>query len=215
MGVLVDNFGEFLRGFGETLTLTGGAALISLVVGVVLAVMRVSPSAPLRWVGTAYVTVFRNTPLVLLFVLFSEGLPDMGWKPSFEIRAIIALSSYASAFICEAVRSGINTIQPGQAEAARAVGMTFPQTVRFVVLPQALRAVIPPIASVLIALSRNTSIASGFGVVEAAGVLSDLGREHAGSIYWIFLGVAVGYMIITWVIAGLARLLERQVAVSR
>src|SRR5215813_8029347 len=99
--------------------------------------MRVGPTAPLRWAGSAYVNVFRNTPLLLLFVLFVFGLPTIGIQASFFVRAVIALSLYTAAFVCEAVRSGVNTVQRGQAEAARAVGMTFGQTLRYVVLPQA------------------------------------------------------------------------------
>jgi glutamate transport system permease protein len=215
MDVLTDNFGTILDGFRETILLTVLSGVVAIVVGVLLAAMRVSPAPPLRWAGAAYVTVFRNTPLLLLFVLFVFGLPTVGVHASFFIRAIIALSTYTAAFVCEAVRSGINTVQPGQAEAARAIGLTFSQTLRFVVLPQALRAAIPPIGSLLIALTRNSSVAEAFGTKEATYVLDSLGRDHASALYWIFGGIALGYIILSLLIAGGFRLLERAVAVAR
>ncbi|HEX3811569.1 MAG TPA: amino acid ABC transporter permease [Mycobacteriales bacterium] len=215
MNVLSDNIGTILRGFRETIALTVISAVIAIVLGVVLAAMRVSPAPPLRWAGTSYVNLFRNTPLLLLFVLFVFGLPTVGIHASFFIRAVVALSLYTAAFVCEAVRSGINTVQAGQAEAARAVGMTFGQTLRHVVLPQAMRAAIPPVGSILIALTRNTSVAEAFGTKEATYVLDSLGRDHASQLYWIFGGIALGYIILSLAIAGGFRLLERHLAVAR
>src|SRR5882757_588616 len=215
MNVLRHNFGTILDGFRETIALTALSAVIAIVLGVVLAAMRVSPAPPLRWAGTSYVNIFRNTPLLLLFVLFVFGLPTVGVHASFFTRAIIALSLYTAAFVCEAVRSGINTVQAGQAEAARAIGMTFTQTLRYVVLPQAMRAAVPPIGSLLIALTRNSSVAEAFGTKEATYVLDSLGRDNASALYWIFGGIALGYIIICLAIAGGFRLLERRLAVGR
>jgi glutamate transport system permease protein len=215
MDVLIDNLPTILRGFAKTLELTGLSAAVALVWGTALAAMRVSPAAPLRWFGAAYVDVFRNTPLVLLFVLFVFGLPFLDVDVSFFARAVIALSTYTSAFVCEAVRSGINTVDPGQSEAARAVGMTFGQALALVVLPQALRSVIPPLGSILIALTKNTAIAEAFGTREATYVLDSLGRDFSSALYWIFGGIALGYLIITLGIAGVLQVLERRLAVSR
>ena len=215
MNVLADNIGTILDGFRETIALTALSAACAIVLGIILAAMRVSPAAPLRWAATSYVNIFRNTPLLLLFVLFVFGLPTIGLRASFFTRAVIALSLYTAAFVCEAVRSGINTVPTGQAEAARAVGMTFTQTLRHVVLPQALRAAIPPVGSLLIALTRNTSVAEAFGTREATYVLDSLGRDHASALYWIFAGIALGYIILSLAIAGGFRLLERQLAVIR
>ena len=164
MDTLIDNLPSILAGFRDTLYLLGAAGLIAVVAGVLLAAMRVSPVPVLRGVGTTYVNVFRNVPLVVLFLITTQGLPQLGLGFSFFVLAVLALGFYTAAFVCEAVRSGINAVDVGQAEAARSLGMTFGQTLQEIVLPQAVRSVIPPIASILIALTKNTAIAEAFGV---------------------------------------------------
>jgi glutamate transport system permease protein len=207
---------RLLDGFLVTLRLLGWSGLLATVIGTVLAAMRVSPIAPLRAFGTSYVNVFRNTPLVVLFLIAVVGLPAVGiLQGSFFSRAVAALSVYTAAFVCESLRSGINTVDPGQAEAARSIGMTFGKSLRIVVLPQAFRAVIPPLASVYIALAKNTSVAGAFGVTEATYQLSNLNRDFPDELYLSFLGIALGYIVIVAVISGTANRLERRVAVGR
>jgi glutamate transport system permease protein len=215
LDVLVDQLDVILRGFWATIRLTGLSGVIALVVGTLLAAMRVAPAPPLRWAGTAYVDLVRNTPLTLVFVLVVFGLPEVGFQFSFFVRAVIALSVYTSAFVCEALRSGINTVQPGQAEAARALGMTFGQTLREIVLPQAFRTVIPPLGNILIALTKNSAIAEAFGVVEATGTFDNLIRDYPGSFWPLFLGIAAGYVIIVLAISAVLRVVERRVVVLR
>ncbi|WP_298328075.1 amino acid ABC transporter permease [Haloactinopolyspora sp.] len=203
-------------GFIVTLQLLGWSMLIATVLGTLLAAMRVSPIAPLRAVGVSYVNIFRNTPLVVLFLIAVVGLPELGLLTgSFFWRAVTALSLYTAAFVCEVLRSGINTVQAGQAEAARAIGLTFGQTLRLVVLPQAFRNVIPPLASVYIALTKNTSVASAFGILDLTYQLSDLIEDFPGSLYWNFFSIAACYILIVAVISGAAALFERRVGVSR
>ncbi|HET7328688.1 MAG TPA: amino acid ABC transporter permease [Nocardioidaceae bacterium] len=206
---------RMVDGFAVTLQLLGWSALFASVVGAALAAMRVSPVPPLRAFGTSYVNIFRNTPLVVLFILAVEGLPTLGVIISFKWFAIITLSTYTAAFICEALRAGINTVDVGQAEASRSIGMTFRQTLGIVVLPQAARAVIPPLASVYIALTKNTAIAAAFGVTEATGKLSNLIRDFAPLLYASFFSIAAGYIAIVFVISGVAAVLERRLAVAR
>jgi glutamate transport system permease protein len=215
VSVLVDQFDVILAGFWMTIRLTALAAVIALVLGTVLAGMRVAPARPLRWAGTAYVEVVRNTPLTLVFVLMVFGLPELGFRVSFFTRAVISLSLYTAAFVCEVLRSGINAVQPGQAEAARAIGMTFGQTLRTIVLPQAFRTVIPPLGNLLIALTKNTAIAEAFGVVEATGTFDNLVRDFPGSFWALFLGTAAGYVLIVWTISATLRLVERRMVVLR
>jgi glutamate transport system permease protein len=215
VSVLIDQLPVILRGFRLTLGLTGASALIALVVGTVLAGMRVAPAPPLRWAATTYVDIVRNTPLTLVFVLIVFGLPELGFRVSFVFRAIIALSIYTSAFVCEVLRSGINAVQPGQAEAARALGMTFGQTLRTVVLPQAFRTVIPPMGNLLIALTKNTAIAEAFGVIEATGTFDNLVRDFPGSFWALFLGTAAGYVLIVLAVSGVLRWVERRAVVLR
>jgi len=207
---------RLLDGFLVTLRLLALSGLLATVIGTVLAAMRVSPIAPLRAFGTSYVNVFRNTPLVVLFLIAVVGLPAVGLlQGSFFSRAVAALSVYTAAFVCESLRSGINTVDPGQAEAARSIGMTFGKSLRIVVLPQAFRAVIPPLASVYIALAKNASVAGAFGVTEATYQLSNLNRDFPDELYFSFLGIALGYIVIVAVISGTANRLERRVAVGR
>lgn len=215
MQVLIDNLPKILNAFLLTLQLLAVSGIISVVFGTVLAGLRVSPVPVLRGFGTSYVNIFRNTPLVIVFVVFVAGLPFLGLQISFFWRAVISLSVYTSAFICEAVRSGINAVHQGQAEAARAIGMTFGQTLRIIVLPQALRTVVPPLASIIIALTKNSAIAEAFGVTEASYQLDSLVRDFPTALWWLFGGIALGYVIIVLVIAGIASQIERRWAVTR
>jgi glutamate transport system permease protein len=218
-----DMWPYLFQGFQTTLVLLGGSLVLSTLIGTVLAAMRVSPVLPFRAFGTSYVNLFRNTPLLVMFVLVVEGFPVIGIRPAFafvgvnvfQTLAIITLSVYTAAFVCEALRSGINTVDAGQSEAARAVGMTFGQTLGTVVMPQAFRAVIPPLASVYIALTKNTAIAAIFGVTEATFQLSRMIEATVAPPTIAFLGIALGYMLIVWVISGIAALLERRVASAR
>ncbi len=215
MGVLLDNLPTILRGFVKTLELLGVSAVIAVLLGVLLAAMRVAPVAVMRGIGTAYVNTFRNIPLLLLFLITTQGIPVVIKGQSFFTLGVLALSLYTAAFICEAVRSGINAVNVGQAEAARAVGMTFGQTMTTIVLPQAVRSVIPPLASILIALTKNTAIAEVFGITEATYRLDDLGRQFPASLYWLFFGISLGYILIVFAISGIAQVLERRLVVLR
>src|SRR5882757_1738360 len=170
LDTLTDNADLFRDAFWMTIKLALLAGVLCLLLGTLLAVMRVCPVPVLRGVGTTYVSIVRNTPLTLVFVFVFFGFPKLGISASPFKVAIIALTAYTSAFVCEAVRSGINTVATGQAEAARAMGMTFRQTLTTVILPQALRSVVPPLVSTIIAMTKNTTIAAGFSVAEAGRI---------------------------------------------
>jgi glutamate transport system permease protein len=204
------------------------AGVLALLLGAVLAAMRVSPVALARAIGTLYVYTVRNTPLLVIMIIAAFGIPDLDIRPTlsfgdaellqfnvFFIFATAALGCYTAAFVCEAVRSGINSIPLGQAEAARSIGMTFTQTLRFIILPQAFRAVIPPIASALIAMTKNSSVAVGVGVTEATFQLRKLTNDNPGSLWELFFGFALFYMAIVAVIAGVSAFLERKLRVAK
>ncbi len=214
MNVLTDNFSLYGEGFLGTVELTVYASLLALVLGFVMASFRAAPVGSLRVVGTVWVTVLRNTPLTLLFFAVLLGLPRFGLVLPFQVFAVIALGCYTSAFICEALRSGINTVPTGQGEAARSLGMSFGQTLNTVVLPQAFRSVIPPVGSTLIALAKNSAIAGAFSVTELLGVYKPL-SEMGYSIIWSFVWIAVGYLIITLTISALFNVLEKRFGVAR
>ncbi|WP_030056541.1 MULTISPECIES: amino acid ABC transporter permease [Streptomyces] len=214
MKTLTDNWSTYWDGFLGTLSLFAVSAVLSLVLGVLIASFRVSPIRPLRVFGTAWVTVLRNTPLTLLFFIVVLGLPRFDITLPFYTFAVLALGCYTSAFVCEAMRSGVNTVPTGQGEAARSLGMNFGQTMSLVVLPQAYRSVVAPIGSVMIALAKNTAIAGSFSVTELLGTYRTI-NELGYSIVWTFVWIAVGYLIITLAISAVFNLLERRVAVSR
>ncbi|MBA4861989.1 amino acid ABC transporter permease [Streptomyces sp. PSKA54] len=214
MNVLIDNFSVYGEGFLGTVELTVYASILALVLGFLMASFRVAPVASLRTFGTVWVTVLRNTPLTLLFFAVLLGLPRFGIVLPFQLFAVLALGCYTSAFICEALRSGINTVPRGQGEAARSLGMTFRQTLSTVVLPQAFRTVIPPIGSTLIALAKNSAIAGAFSVIELLGTYKVL-SERGYNIIWTFVWIAVGYLIITLTISAVFNVLEKRYGVAR
>lgn len=211
MDAVLDNLDVFVEGFTTTVSLTLLAAVGALLLGTLIAAMRVSPVPPLRWVGAAYVTLVRNTPLTVVFFLVVFGLPEVDVILPFYRFAVIALSLYTGAFVAEAVRSGINSVAAGQAEASRSVGMTFGQTLRLIVLPQAFANIIPPLASIFIALLKNTSIAYAFGVFEGTQALYQLIQANGADVIALLLAAAVSYLVLALVASALFGLLERAV----
>ncbi|MBD7956974.1 amino acid ABC transporter permease [Microbacterium sp. Sa4CUA7] len=218
MGVITDNpdvWGEALLG---TLILFFGGGVVALVVGIVVGAMRVSPIPVARAVGTIYVNTIRNTPLTLVFFAFAFALP-----PLLELRltsdvsltlAISALGLYTATYVAETIRSGINTVPVGQAEAARAMGLTFGQVMGLVVMPQAFRSVIPPMMSVFIALLKNTTVAAGFSVVNlgsARNYLSERGENQFLVIVWVMVIFVALVLLLSW----LQRTLENRWRVAR
>jgi glutamate transport system permease protein len=211
----VENFGLFRDAFLTTLSLSVLAGVLALALGTLLAAMRVSPIPPLRGLATVYVEAFRNTPLTVVFFFLIFGLPQIDFVIGFFPGAVLAVGLYTAAFVCEAIRAGINAIPPGQAEAARAIGLTFGQSLREVVLPQAFRTVVPPLGNVLIAMVKNSSIAAGFAVSELSSLLSRLVNADAGALTAILVGIVLGYMVITLPLAFGVHRLERRVAILR
>jgi glutamate transport system permease protein len=215
MDAVLDNLDAYRQGFVTTLTLTVIASVLALVLGTLLAAMRVSPIPTLRGAGTTYVAIVRNTPLTVMFFFVVFVLPQLDISLSFFVFAVIAVTVYHAAFFCEVVRSGINSVAAGQAEAARSIGLTFTQSLRLVILPQAFRTVIPPLISVVIALTKNTSIAAAFGVIELTAIGTRLANANGDAVIPLLAGVAVCYLVITLPSGWLAGRLERRVAVAR
>lgn len=200
--------GQISEAFWTTIQLTVYAGVGALVLGTILAAMRLAPVPVLRWLGTTYVNVVRNTPLTLIILFCSFGLAgtmgitlvDPNSRTSIEDSnfrlAVLGLAVYTAAFVCETVRSGVNTIPLGQAEAARSLGLTFAQNLRLILLPQAFRAVIIPLGSVLIALTKNTTIASAIGVAEAALLMKEM-IENTAAILTVGSIFAAGFVVLT------------------
>ena len=211
-----DGWQLYLQGFWMTTRLTVASGVLALVVGTMVAVARVAPVPILRGIGSGYVTIFRNTPLLVLILLTYYGLPEIGIDFGFFWNITLAMGLYTAAFVCEALRSGLNGVPVGQAEAARAIGMPFTRTMSQVVLPQAFRLTVPPMASAFIALAKNTSLAAVFGIAEATFRMRGFLNTYATEMVQIFLGFALGYIVIVAVISAFATMLERRwTAVSR
>src|SRR3954467_11565878 len=216
MSFLADNFTLLRDAFLTTLALAVLSGICALVIGTLLTAMRVSPVKPLRAAATFYVEVFRNTPLTVVFFFLAFGIVEIGLQfPTRYLTAVAALSLYTASFVCEALRSGINAVPPGQAEAARALGLDFRQSLTTVVLPQAFRTVVPPLGNVWIALAKNTSIAAGFAVTDLTATLQRLANANADQLAAVFAAVVIGYLVITLPSAWLIRVVEKRVAIVR
>ena len=213
--LLVDNRDLFITGFQNTVLLFIFAGIGALALGTLLAGMRVSPVPVLRLLGSGYVTVFRNTPLTLVFFFFAFAYPRLELVDvSFFTRAVLALIAYTAAFVCEVLRSGINTVDVGQSEASRALGFTFTQTLIAIIVPQAVRSVVPPMTSVLIALLKNTTIAAGFAVAEAGQITPALSERGAPLLIGM-LWVAIGFAVLIIPLTATQRTLEKRWSVAR
>ena len=215
MEAVSQNAGVIAYAFWLTLKLFLIAGAGAMVLGLVLAGMRVSPVPPLRWFARAYVQIVRNTPLTLILLTANFGLPQAGIVFDFFTFAVIGLTLYTASFVAEAIRSGINAVPVGQAEASRSIGMTFGQTLRFVVLPQAVRTVVPPLGSVMIALLKNTSVASAIGVPQAMQEMYTLATRNSDQVLQILAAFALVYAGLALLLSAMFRLLERRLAVAR
>jgi glutamate transport system permease protein len=215
LNLVLDNLGLFWLGFVSTLRLLTVSGIGALVLGTVMASLRVSPFGSFRALSATYTEILRNTPLTLVFFFCVFVLPKLGLILDFQFSAIIALTVYTSPFVAEALRSGINGVPVGQAEAARSIGLRFDQVLTLIVLPQAVRMVIPPLINVFIALTKNTSVAGGFFVFELFSVGKRLANLHGSAVVPILLGVACFYLLITVPLGQLSHRLERRVALVR
>lgn len=213
--------------FWMTIKLTFFSAVGALVLGTVVAVCRISPVAVLRGFGTAYVGLIRNTPLTLIVFFFAFGVlntlnvslaPD-GSPTSIEDNnfrfGLVALAIYHASFVAEALRSGVNTVPQGQAEASRALGLSFAQTLREVILPQAFRGAIAPLGSTLIALTKNTTVVATIGVAELAFVMRGMIEFNGSLLYAIFILVAACFVILTLPTGLFFTRLSRRLTVAR
>jgi len=221
MGDILSEY-DVLGAFWVTIQLSVLSAIGALLIGTFMAVLRVSPVAVLRLIGTSYVNLVRNTPLTLLMVASVLGISFiLGVQLSDDLSrnaywwAVIMLSVYHAAFVCEALRSGVNTVPPGQSEAARSIGLTFGQSLREVLLPQAFRGSIAPLGSTLIALIKNTTVSAVIlGTAEAAGLLAEITENEGASLPTFFL-FALGFVILTLPLGILFTNLSQRLAVKR
>jgi glutamate transport system permease protein len=215
MSAVLDNAHLLWLGFQNSVLLAALSGAVALIIGIILAGMRVSPLPLLRGIGAVYVALVRNTPSTVLLFFAAFVLPELGFQFSYFVFAWIALSIYYGAFFCEVVRSGINSVAVGQAEAARALGLNFSMTLNNVILPQAVRTVVPPLINTFIAVVRTSAVAGAFGVAEMFSIMNRLANKESQSVLLILFVTALLYLVITIPTSLLAERIERRVAFSR
>ncbi|WP_022916900.1 amino acid ABC transporter permease [Ruania albidiflava] len=223
--------GDFLQVLGEydiagaywfNVKLAFFSGIFSLVLGTILALMRISPLPSLQWAGATYVNLVRNIPLTVVMMFAAFALwPQLGvtfsenLDQNFFWLAVWALSVYTASFVCESIRSGVNTVPVGQAEAARAIGLSFLPAARLVILPQAFRGSIAPLGNTFIALIKNTTVASAISVADISLVMKYMVDQHGNYVIPIFLTVAAGFVIIVIPVGLVVTLLSQRLAVAR
>ncbi len=215
MGSILNNLDLWQQALVGTLVLFAGGGVIALILGFIIGAMRVSPIPIARSIGALYVNTIRNTPLTLVFFGFVFALPILAdTRMDNMLLGVLALGIYTATYVAEVLRSGINTVPVGQAEAARALGMTFGQVMGQVVLPQSFRSVIPPLMSVIIALLKNTTVASGFAVLNLGSIranLSERGENALEVVIWVMVFFVALVLLLSW----LQRVLENKWRVAR
>ena len=220
-GQIILDFPEiFMGGLWLTMQISGLGLIGALLLGIVVALFRISPLAPLRWIGVGYVEFFRNTPLLVqLFFLFF-GLPVLGIRLSQDTFvtifwvAIIGMSLYHGAYMGEVIRGGLLGIDKGQIEAARSLGLSYGKMLRYVQIPQAVRAVIPPLGNIAIALVKNTSLAATIGVFELLQV-AQVVESRTFRAAEAFTAAAMLYLVLTLPLGAAVNYLERRLLVAR
>lgn len=210
-----------MEGFWTNIRLAFFSAIAAFILGVILALFRISPVPSLQWIGAAYVNVVRNTPLTAIMVigiLVVWGQLSIQFSSDFNLNffilATISLTIYHAPFFCEAIRSGVNTVPLGQAEAARSIGLSFLPAARLVILPQALRGAITPIGNTLIALTKNTTVAVAASVTDISAVMRAMIESNPNLMIYIFLTIAIGFCLIVIPIGLLTTWLSNRLAVQ-
>jgi len=213
--LLTENFGEFASGLWVTIRIVGVAFVIAMVVGTGVAAFRVAPSKALNRIGGIYVETFRNIPLLVLLLILFIGVRRAGLPISAWVAGTLGLGLYTAAYIAEALRSGVFAVGRGQIEASLSLGLTYPRTMRRVVLPQAFRTVIPALGSLIIAMVKNSAIVGASLLAlpdllkESRVIQSETAQTEA------FIWAAVGYLLITVTVTVIFRRLETRYAVRR
>ncbi len=214
--VLVRHFPEFRSGFLVTLKLVAISLAIALAVGTIVGALRAAPTRWVRWLGGLYVEFFRNIPLLVLLTIAFAGLRRAGIGISPLVAATASLGLYTAAYVAEAIRSGVFSVSKGQIEASLSMGMTSRQTLRHVVVPQAVRTVIPPLGSLVIAMIKNSAII-GAALALADDLLKEARQINARTFQTneVFFWAGVGYLLLTITATVAIRYLERRLAIRR
>lgn len=214
--VLSEHLPEFSSGFWVTVRLVAISFAIAMVVGTLVAALRIAPVRPLRWLGGLYVEIFRNVPLLVLLFISFAGLRRAGLPVSPWVAGTASLGLYTAAYVAEALRSGVFAVGKGQIEAALSLGFTYRQTLRRIVLPQAFRTVIPHMGSLVIAMIKNSAIV-GVSLLALPDLLKEarIVQSRTFQTNEAFFWAATGYLLLTATATVAVRYLERRFAIRR
>ncbi len=215
-GVLTGHFPEFASGFWITCRLVAVSFIVAMVVGTIVAAFRVMPVRLLRAIGTTYVEVFRNIPLLVLIFIFFAGLRRAGIDINRWVAGTASLGLYTAAYVAESIRSGVFAVGKGQIEASLSLGFTYPQTLRRIVIPQAVRTVIPPLGNLIIAMIKNSAII-GVSLLALRDLLKEARIINSNTFQTneVFFWAAVGYLLLTVTATFIVRYLESRLAIRR
>ncbi|PZF81933.1 amino acid ABC transporter permease [Jiangella anatolica] len=214
MSVIADYQDELLGGMLTTIQLSIVTFPLAFVLGVLLSVLRLCPVPLLRAVGTAYVEVVRNAPVLVLIAVIVFGLPEVGLTIPLFTCVVVGLSMYFACYVCETVRSGIRSVSVGEIEAARALGLATSAVFRTVVLPQSLRSMVQPLATIFINIVLGSALGAAMGVHELTGTVRSVNLLEAQPILCFALA-GLGYLVMTLTIGHTAGVIERRVRVVR
>jgi glutamate transport system permease protein len=216
LDVLTDHFSEFSSGFGVTVRIVVISFAIAIVVGTLVAALRIAPSAWLQRLGGIYVEVFRNVPLLVLLFISFAGVRRGGIDISAWVAGTASLGLYTAAYVAEVLRSGVFSVSKGQIEASLSLGFTYGATLRRIVLPQAFRTVISPLGSLTIAMIKNSAII-GVSLLALPDLLKQARIVQARTFQTdeAFFWAAVGYLLLTGAVTLAIRDLERRFAIRR
>lgn len=207
-------FNILFDGLIATLELSFYASVGALLIGLLVGLCRVSPVSSLRVFARIYIEFVRSVPIVIILVFLFFAGPSFGISLSSFYASIVGLAIYMASYVAEALRSGINSIPEGQADAARALGFGYMQVVRFVVIPQALRSVVPPVGNVIVDLTKNTSVAYTIATIELTGAATNLATKTARPYLFFAIAIAI-YLVITLSLGYFFRVTERAVRFER
>lgn len=211
--VLISSFPYLLQGAIMTIKITSLSVAVGIAIGIFGGLMRVSKNPILYWLSTVYVEVIRGTPLLVQIFIVYFGLPSLGLRLTPYLSAVSALGINSGAYVSEIVRGGIQSISKGQMEAARSLGMSYTQAMRYVILPQALVRILPPLGNEFIALIKDSSLVSTIAIAELTRVGQQIITRTFQS-FEIWTGVAIFYFIMTYIMSRIVRFLESRLAIN-
>jgi His/Glu/Gln/Arg/opine family amino acid ABC transporter permease subunit len=209
LALFIESLPSLLDGAMLTLQLTLISVTLGLITGLVMGLGRVSKRWPLRFLSSLYVTVFRGIPLLVTLMFLYYGMPSLGVLLSAYAVSIIALTVTNGAYVTEIIRSGIQSIDKGQMRAARSLGMSYTLAMRRIILPQAIRRVLPPITNESITLLKNTALVSTISLADLLRAGIEIMTWKA-NVFSPFAGVALMYLCMTLPMQALNSHLERR-----